>query len=93
MPKMLCWTRTTGCRRETNRITDDDRARIELGCLQPGQASSVYADALNRLSDRLRYLNASGDKVQDAIQFRFNRVGLNSWSARLSNVDVRGYFA
>ena len=43
-----------------------DRARIILGCLQPGQTSSVYADALSRLSDRLHYLNASGDKSQDA---------------------------
>ncbi|MBU8875875.1 ATP-binding protein [Reyranella sp. MMS21-HV4-11] len=49
-----------------------DRARIVLGCLQPGQASSVYADALNRLSDRLHYLNASGDKVQDATRFWFD---------------------
>lgn len=49
-----------------------DRARIVLGCLQPGQASSVYADALNRLSDRLHYLNASGDKAQDATRFWFD---------------------
>ena len=49
-----------------------DRARIVLGCLQPGQASSVYADALNRLADRLHYLNASGDKVQDATRFWFD---------------------
>src|SRR5688500_3004355 len=40
-----------------------DRARILLGCLQPGQASSIYSDALNRLADRLHYLNTSGDKV------------------------------
>ena len=33
-----------------------DRAHIILGCLQPGQTSSVYADALSRLSDRLHYL-------------------------------------
>ena len=33
-----------------------DRARIILGCLQPGQTSSVFAEALSRLSDRLRYL-------------------------------------
>lgn len=49
-----------------------DRARVVLGCLQPGQASSVYADALNRLSDRLHYLNASGDKAQDATRFWFD---------------------
>ena len=28
-----------------------DRARILLGCLQPGQTSSLYSDALNRLAD------------------------------------------
>jgi uncharacterized protein len=49
-----------------------DRAHIILGCLQPGQTSSVYADALSRLSDRLHYLNASGDKTQDATRFWFD---------------------
>jgi predicted AAA+ superfamily ATPase len=49
-----------------------DRARVVLGCLQPGQTSSVYSDALNRLSDRLHYLNSSGDKAQDATRFWFD---------------------
>ncbi len=49
-----------------------DRARVLLGCLQPGQASSVYSDALNRLVDRLHYLNASGDKAQDSTRFWFD---------------------
>lgn len=49
-----------------------DRARIILGCLQPGQPSSVYADALGRLADRLHYLNASGDKGQDSTRFWFD---------------------
>jgi hypothetical protein len=49
-----------------------DRAHIILGCLQPGQASSVYADALGRLAERLHYLNASGDKNQDATRFWFD---------------------
>ncbi|KQU25484.1 hypothetical protein ASG63_20450 [Methylobacterium sp. Leaf94] len=49
-----------------------DRARIILGCLQPGQTASVYADALGRLADRLHYLNASGDKGQDATRFWFD---------------------
>jgi predicted AAA+ superfamily ATPase len=49
-----------------------DRAHIILGCLQPGQTSSVYADALGRLADRLHYLNASGDKRQDATRFWFD---------------------
>ncbi|MGD1210120.1 MAG: ATP-binding protein [Candidatus Acidiferrales bacterium] len=49
-----------------------DRARVILGCLQPGQISSVYSDALNRLADRLHYLNSSGDKAQDATRFWFD---------------------
>ena len=49
-----------------------DRARVLLGCLQPGQTSSVYSDALNRLADSLHYLNSSGDKSQDATRFWFD---------------------
>ena len=39
-----------------------DRARVLLGCFQPGQTSSTYVDALGRLADRLHYLNSSGDR-------------------------------
>src|SRR5207253_6792392 len=49
-----------------------DRARVMLGCLQPGQTTAVYSDALNRLSDRLHYMNSSGDKMQDATRFWFD---------------------
>ena len=49
-----------------------DRGRILLGCLQPGQTSAVYSDALNRLADRLHYLNSSGDKASDTTRFWFD---------------------
>jgi len=49
-----------------------DRARVLLGCVQPGQASAAFSDALNRLCDRLHYLNSSGDKAQDATRFWFD---------------------
>jgi predicted AAA+ superfamily ATPase len=49
-----------------------DRGRVLLGCLQPGQTSSTYSDALNRLADRLHYLNSSGDKAHDATRFWFD---------------------
>ena len=49
-----------------------DRARVILGCFQPGQTSSVYGDALNRLADRLHYLNSSGDKEQESTRFWFD---------------------
>jgi len=53
------------------------RSRVLLGCLQPGQTSSLYSDALNRLADHLTYLHLSGDKVQDLTRFWFDvRAGL-----------------
>jgi predicted AAA+ superfamily ATPase len=49
-----------------------DRARVLLGCVQPGQPASTFSDALNRLCDRLHYLNTSGDKTQDSTRFWFD---------------------
>lgn len=49
-----------------------DRARILIGCLQPGQTASTYVDALGRLADRLHYLNSSGDKTNDTTRFWFD---------------------
>ena len=49
-----------------------DRGRVLLGCLQPGQAASLYSDALNRLADQLNYMSSSGDKSQDATRYWFD---------------------
>lgn len=49
-----------------------ERARVLLGCLQPGQTSSLYSDALNRLADQLHYMSSSGDKSQDATRYWFD---------------------
>ncbi|ADV63931.1 hypothetical protein Isop_3371 [Isosphaera pallida ATCC 43644] len=49
-----------------------DRGRVMLGCLQPGQTTAVYSDALNRLADRLHYLNSNGDKAADATRYWFD---------------------
>jgi predicted AAA+ superfamily ATPase len=76
-----------------------DRARILLGCLQPGQPSSVYSDALNRLADRLHYLNSSGDKTQDTTRFWFDtranlRREMEDRKRRFDDkTDVRGRIA
>lgn len=53
------------------------RDRVLLGCLQPGQASAVYTDALKRLLDRLHYLNSSGlnssdERTSDSTTFWFD---------------------
>lgn len=48
------------------------RPRVLLGCLQPGQSSSLYSDALGRLSDNLHYLNTSGERGQDTTRFWFD---------------------
>lgn len=49
-----------------------ERGRVLLGCLQPGQVSSTYSDALNRMADRLHYLNTTGDKAQETTRFWFD---------------------
>lgn len=49
-----------------------DRGRVLLGCVQPGQTSAVYSDALNRLADRLHYLNSTGEKTEENTRFWFD---------------------
>lgn len=48
------------------------RSRVLLGCLQPGQSSHLYSDALNKLTDSLHYLSSSGDKTLDSTRFWFD---------------------
>ncbi len=73
-----------------------DRARVLLGCLQPGQTSATYIDALNRLADRLHYLNSTGDKAQETTRFWFDtranlRREMEDRKRRFDdNTDVRG---
>jgi predicted AAA+ superfamily ATPase len=76
-----------------------DRARVLLGCLQPGQTSAIYSDVLNRLSDRLHYLNSSGDKTNETTRFWFDtranlRREMEDRKRRFDeNSDVRGRIA
>lgn len=76
-----------------------DRARVLLGCLQPGQTASTYSDALNRLADRLHYLNSAGDKAQDTTLFWFDtranlRREMEERKKRFDDAsDVRGKLA
>jgi len=49
-----------------------ERSRVLLGCLQPGQVSSLYSDALNRLADHLHYLSSSGDRAQESTRYWFD---------------------
>ena len=39
-----------------------EQERILLGSVQPGQQTSVFRDALNRLADRLHYLNGANNR-------------------------------
>lgn len=76
-----------------------DRGRVLLGCIQPGQPSSIYSDALNRLCDKLHYLNSSGDKAKDTTRFWFDtratlRREMEDRKGRFSDTnEVRGKMA
>ena len=69
-----------------------DRAGVNLGCLQPGQSSSTFSDALNRLADRLHYLNSSGEKTDEATRYWFDtRANLRrEMEERKSRFEDRG---
>lgn len=69
-----------------------DRARVLLGCLEPGQSASTYSDALGRLADRLHYLNSSGEKTQDTTRYWFDtRANLRrEMEERKNRFDDRG---
>jgi predicted AAA+ superfamily ATPase len=75
-----------------------DRARVLLGCFEPGQTSSTYSDALQRLADRLHYLNSSGDRSQDATRYWFDtranlRREMEERKNRFDKSEVRGRLA
>ena len=75
-----------------------DRARVLLGCLQPGQTSSLYSDALNRLANQLHYLNLSGDRTQEATRYWFDtranlRREMEERKKRFEDGAVRGRMA
>jgi predicted AAA+ superfamily ATPase len=70
-----------------------DRARVLLGCLQPGQSAALYSDALSRLADRLHYLNKSDDAASEATRFWFDtranlRQEMEDRKRRFSDADV-----
>lgn len=46
--------------------------RVLLGCLQPEQSSSLYADALGRLRDTLHYLNTSTEGGPESVRYWFD---------------------
>ena len=75
-----------------------DRARVLLGCLQPGQTSSDYSDALDRLAGQLHYLNSSGDKTQEETRYWFDtranlRREMEERKQRFEDGSVRGRMA
>jgi len=49
-----------------------DSAQILLGCCQPSQSTSVYSDALKRVSDRFTYLNISSEIGGDNTRYWFD---------------------
>ena len=49
-----------------------DSARILLGTVQVHQETALYVDAINRLIDKLHYLNSSGEKTQENTRYWFD---------------------
>ncbi len=45
----------------------DDR-RVKLGCVQPGESTATFGDALRRLTDRAKYLYVDGNRYWFSLQ-------------------------
>lgn len=51
-----------------------DEQRIKLGCVQPGEAAAVFADALKNLSKRATFLNEDGGRYWYSTAPTLNRL-------------------
>jgi hypothetical protein len=50
----------------------DDRA-VRLGCVQPGEGTAVFGDALRRLCDRAKYIHQDGNRYWISTRANLNR--------------------
>ena len=71
----------------TGAITGIDVRRIHLGTVQPGQGTSVYDEALGRMSGDLYYLYYSGERYYFRTEENLNKVATDRAGA-MSERDV-----
>ncbi|ELR99554.1 Swt1 family HEPN domain-containing protein [Gloeocapsa sp. PCC 73106] len=64
-----------------------EELRIKLGCVQPGESSSIFVDALRRLSDRATYLYVDGNRYWISTQPNVTRTALD----RARQYEEEGY--
>ena len=59
-----------------------------LGCLQPGQLSSIYLDALNRLCEELHFLKHTLNKIDKSIYYWFQSpININNNITESDEID------
>lgn len=65
----------------------DDR-RVRLGCVQPGESSAVFGDALRRLSDRAKYIHQDGNRYWISTKANLNRLAEDRASTHLREAET-----
>lgn len=65
----------------------DDRT-IKLGCVQPGEASATFGDALRRLTDQATYLYVDGQRYWYSLQPSVTRLAHDRAESNFNDHDV-----
>lgn len=65
----------------------DDRS-IKLGCVQPGERSAVFGDALRRLSDQATYLYREGARYWYSLKPTVSRLAADRATSHVGDDDV-----
>lgn len=65
----------------------DDR-RVRLGCVQPGESSATFGDALRRISDRAKYIHQDGNRYWISTKANLNRLAEDRASTNLRDPET-----
>ena len=65
----------------------DDRS-VKLGCVQPGESSATFGDALRRLTDQATYLYVDGPRYWFSLQPSVTRLAQDRAASHFSEDDV-----
>jgi predicted AAA+ superfamily ATPase len=65
----------------------DDR-RVRLGCVQPGETTAVFGDALRRLADRAKYIHVDANRYWLSTKPNLNRMAEDRAAALLREPEL-----
>ncbi len=77
----------------TNKNPGIDDRRVRLGCVQPGETTAVFGDALRRISDRAKYIHQDGNRYWVSPKANLNRIAEDRAASKLRENPPAELFA